>query len=226
MKSWPTTRAERCRRGSPVVSPPSTPSCRREDRRDSSAASSSVNPSVSERDRTDSLAVMRKFTTPPVRSRASAGDRLLDAAALLFYRDGVHVGVDAVCRAAGVSKKSMYELFDSKDDLLAASLERSASYYREALIPPADDGRPPRARILHVFERLEDLEPAQHFLGCPFVGAAIQLKSPEHPASVVARRQKDALTAFFRQEAERAGAPDPDQLARQLTLVFDGASAR
>jgi hypothetical protein len=43
---------------------------------------------------------------------------------------------------------------------------------------------------------------------------------------VVARRQKDALTAFFRQEAERAGAPDPARLARQLTLVFDGASAR
>ncbi len=167
---------------------------------------------------------------PPPRA-ASTGtapprDRLLDAAAQLFYQRGVHVGVDAVCRAAGVSKKSMYQLFDSKDDLLAASLERSASDYQAALLPAADDDRPPRARILHVFERLEHLERAQNFLGCPFVSAAVQLKSPEHPASVVARRRKNGLTAFFQHEAQRAGARDPAQLARQLTLVFDGASAR
>ena len=170
---------------------------------------------------------MRKPPRPAAPAgTASSRDRLLDAAAQLFYQHGVHVGVDAVCRAAGVSKKSMYQLFDSKDDLLAASLERSASDYQAALLPAADDDRPPRARILHVFERLEHLERAQHFLGCPFVAAAVQLKSPEHPASVVARRRKNGLTAFFQHEAERAGARDPAQLARQLTLVFDGASAR
>lgn len=135
------------------------------------------------------------------------------------------MGVEALCRAAGVSKRSMYQLFASKDELVAASLERSAPDYQAALLPAADDGRSPRARILHVFERLEYLEPAHGFLGCPFVAAAVQLKSPEHPASVVARRQKDGLTSFFQYEAERGGAPDPVQLARQLTIVFDGASA-
>src|SRR5918992_3230321 len=157
---------------------------------------------------------------------ASTRTRLLDAAAELFYREGVGVGVEALCRAAGVSKRSMYQLFSSKDELVAASLERIAPEYAAALLPAADDGRPPRARILHVFERLEDLELAQGFRGCPFVAAAVQVKSPEHPASLVARRQKDALCSFFQHEAERGGAPDPAQLARQLTLVFDGASAR
>lgn len=156
----------------------------------------------------------------------STRDRLLDAAAQLFYEQGVHVGVDAVCRAAGVSKRSMYQLFDSKDELVAASLERVAPDYAAALLPPADDGRPPRERILHVFERLESLEPVQGFRGCPFVATAVQVKSPEHPASLIARRQKDGLTAFFQHEAERGGAHDPASLARQLTLVFDGASAR
>jgi AcrR family transcriptional regulator len=162
----------------------------------------------------------------PPAGGASPRDRLLDSAAQLFYEHGFHVGVDAVCRVAGVSKKSMYQLFDSKDELMAASLERSAPDYQAALIPADDDVRPPRARILHVFERLEQLEPAQDFLGCPFVAAAVQLKSHEHPASVVARRQKDRLTAFFQREAKRARAGNPTQLARQLTLVFDGASAR
>lgn len=163
--------------------------------------------------------------TPPT-ATGSTRDRLLDVAARLFYEQGVHVGVDTLCRAAGVSKRTMYKLFDSKDELLAATLERIAPDYQTALLPAADDDRPPRARILHVFERLEALESAQDFLGCPYVAAAVQLKSPEHPASVIARRHKDGLTWFFQHEAERGGAQDPVQLARQLTLVFDGASAR
>ena len=159
-------------------------------------------------------------------SAGSTRDRLLDAAARLFYEQGVHIGIDALCKAAGVSKRSMYKLFDSKDELVAASLERIAPDYQLALLPGVDDNRSPRERILHVFERLEYLEPAQEFRGCPFVAAAVQLKSPQHPASLVARRLKDGLTSFFQAEAERGGARDAVQLARQLTLVFDGASAR
>nr|WP_271210825.1 TetR/AcrR family transcriptional regulator [Rhodococcus wratislaviensis] len=157
----------------------------------------------------------------------SSRDRLLDAAAKLFYEQGVHIGVDTVCRAAGVSKRSMYQLFDGKDDLVAASLlERTAPDYQGSLLPADDDNRAPRARILHVFERFEELERRNDFRGCPFIAAAVQVKAPQHPASVVARRQKDKLTAFFEQESERGGATDPARLARQLTLVLDGASAR
>jgi AcrR family transcriptional regulator len=155
----------------------------------------------------------------------STRDRLLDAAAELFYREGVGVGVEALCRLAGVSKRSMYQLFDSKDGVLAASLERSAPAHQAFLLPAADD-RPPRARVLHVFERLEELAARPDFHGCPFVAAATELKEPDHPASRVARRCKDALTAFFREEAERGGVADPELLARQLTVAFDGSGIR
>ncbi|MFD6751779.1 TetR/AcrR family transcriptional regulator, partial [Streptomyces anthocyanicus] len=60
-------------------------------------------------------------------------DRLLDAAAGLFYREGVGIGVEALCREAGVSKRSMYQLFGSKDEVLAASLERSAPAHQAFL---------------------------------------------------------------------------------------------
>lgn len=153
-------------------------------------------------------------------------DRLLDAAGALFYREGVGVGVEAVCRAAGVSKRSMYQLFESKDDVVAASLDRSGFRYAQSIIPADDDRRPPRARILYVFERLEEQAAAPDFRGCPFVSTAVELKSPGHPASLVARKYKDAMTSFFEREAERGGAQDPSTLARQLTVVFDGASAR
>ncbi len=153
-------------------------------------------------------------------------DRLLDAAADLFYREGVGVGVEALCRTAGVSKRSMYQLFDSKDEVMAASLERRALAYPKLFLSERYDELSARSRILHVFERLEELSALPEYRGCPFLATQVELKDPEHPASVVARRVKQALTDFFRAEAERGGAADPDLLARRLTLVFDGASAR
>ncbi|MGW9030887.1 TetR/AcrR family transcriptional regulator [Streptomyces sp. NPDC055722] len=170
-------------------------------------------------------------TTPTSSAHAATAktpprERLLDTAAELFYREGVSIGVEALCRAAGVSKRTMYQLFVSKDDVLAASLDRAGSLHLGRLLPASEADRPPRARIMHVFERLESLSASPGYLGCPFVATAFELKDPEHPASVVARRFKDALTDFFRQEAQHGDVQDPELLARQLTVVFDGSSSR
>src|SRR5690349_8442891 len=103
---------------------------------------------------------MTTETTPGSR------ERLLEAAAALTYREGVNVGVDALCRAAGVSKRSLYKLFESKGELLAASLEEHASAQVTALFPEADDTRPPRERILRVFEQTEAQANDPGFQGC------------------------------------------------------------
>jgi AcrR family transcriptional regulator len=153
-------------------------------------------------------------------------ERLLEAAATLTYREGAGTGIQALCRAAGVSKRSMYQLFESKDELLAASLEQGSAAYVAWLLPAAEDGRSPRERILHVFERVEEQAHTPDFYGCRYLAVQIELKDPSHPASRVARQVKENLTGFFRAEAEGAGAADPGLLARQLVLVFDGASAR
>jgi AcrR family transcriptional regulator len=158
--------------------------------------------------------------------KPSARERLLEAAATLTYRDGVGIGVEALCKAAGVSKRSLYQLFESKDELLAASLGECAPAFAAGLLPAADDGRSPRERILHVFDQLEEQAGAPDFQGCRYLAAQVELKDQSHPASQVAHRVKENLTDFFRAEAERGGASHPGLLARQLSLVFDGASAR
>ena len=163
------------------------------------------------------------MTTTP---KASPRDRLLDAAAALFYREGVGVGTDALCKAAGVSKRSMYQLFAGKDEVFAAALERQAPLLAARLMPPPGTPEAPRARILHVFERLEESAAAAGYLGCPFLAAQVELKDPGHAASLVAARSKQDLTDFFRAEAERGAAADPALLARRLTLVYDGAATR
>ncbi|MEU1408139.1 TetR/AcrR family transcriptional regulator [Streptomyces sp. NPDC005728] len=158
--------------------------------------------------------------------KTSPRDRLLDAAGQLFYRDGVSIGVEALCRAAGVSKRSMYQLFDSKDEMLAASLERRIPRYAALLAPADPEAGTPRERILHVFEQVERASTDPDYRGCPYLAVLVELKNPEHPASVVARAAKEQLERDFRTEAERGGARTPELLARQLMLVFDGASAR
>ncbi|WP_328875651.1 TetR/AcrR family transcriptional regulator [Streptomyces sp. NBC_00287] len=158
--------------------------------------------------------------------KASTKDRLLDAAGELFYREGVSIGVEALCRTAGVSKRSMYQLFTSKDEVLAASLERRIPAYEALLVGDPDDAATPREWILHLFEHLEDASTRPDYCGCPFLAALVELKDPEHPASVVARTVKERLQGTFRDRAEQGGARDPELLARQLMLVFDGASAR
>ncbi|MFI6335461.1 TetR/AcrR family transcriptional regulator [Streptomyces sp. NPDC050535] len=153
-------------------------------------------------------------------------ERLLEAAGELFYRDGMGVGVDALCKAAGVSKKSMYQLFRSKDEVIAESLAGLGPAYQAALLPDTDADLSPRERILTVFERQDRLTAEGSLLGCPFVSAAVELKDPDHPGSVVARRFKQHLTDFFQTQLMAAEADDPETLAVQLTIVFDGTSAR
>jgi len=161
-------------------------------------------------------------TTPKPTPR----DRLLDAAAELFYREGTGTGIDALCKAAGVSKRSMYQLFDSKDDVLAAALERRAPGLEAWLLPAPGEPAEPRARILHVFGRLQEAAVEDAYRGCPFLATQVELKDPGHPASVTAARNKQHLADFFRAEAERGGVDRPDLLTRQLMVVYDGASAR
>jgi AcrR family transcriptional regulator len=160
------------------------------------------------------------------KARPSPRDRLLETAAGLSYQQGVGVGIEALCRTAGVSKRSMYQLFDSKDELLAASLERGVAAYAASLLPAADDARGHRERILHVFEQIEAQAGVPGFQGCRYLAVQIELKNPDHPASQIASQVKEGLTEFFRAEAAAGGACAPDLLARQLILVFDGASAR
>ncbi len=113
--------------------------------------------------------------------KPSTRERLLEAAATLTYQEGVGIGVEALCKAAGVSKRSLYQLFESKDELLAVSLEERAAAFAAGLLQAADDGRSPRERILHVFERVESQAGAPEFQGCRYLAVQIELKDQAHP---------------------------------------------
>jgi len=149
--------------------------------------------------------------------------RLVATAQRLFAAEGIHsVGVDRLCAEARVSKRSLYQHFAGKDDVVAAALRVQAEHHLHGW--HRDEGLPPRDRVLAVFDRLDQRASGPGFQGCPFIGAASELKDPEHPASVLAHEQKLGLTAHFAGLLRQGGAHEPDMLAQQLTLLFDGAS--
>ena len=150
--------------------------------------------------------------------------RLLDTAADLFYRQGITaVGVDLVSKAAGVSKRTLYQQFGSKDELVAQSLDAHGAAILRAYMPAQGDDAPPRQQILAVFDALRGWTATDTYRGCPFVNTATELADPGHPARQVARDYKLRLRDYFASQAELGHADDPQRLADQLVIIFDGA---
>src|SRR3954463_14187032 len=97
--------------------------------------------------------------------KAGARDRLIAAAERLFYAEGIHaVGVDRLCAEAEVSKRSLYQHFTGKDEVVTAMLEAKAA---ETLAHLAPSDTPPRDRILSIFEQLDQAADSTDFHGCP-----------------------------------------------------------
>jgi len=153
------------------------------------------------------------------RSVSIPADRILAAAGKLFYRRGIRtVGVDAVAAEAGVSKRTLYNHYPSKDDLIAAYL---TAQFRH--IAPSD--APAREQILGYFDRLEHRFADGNFRGCPYVNAVTELGDPKHPAAGIAAQFKEQRRQWYRGLLERIGVSDPESLATQLQLLVEGALA-
>ncbi|HZQ01742.1 MAG TPA: helix-turn-helix domain-containing protein [Reyranella sp.] len=144
-------------------------------------------------------------------------ERILETASRLFYEQGIRaVGVDTIAAETGISKRTLYNHFPSKDTLIVAYLQR-----RVRLKPTS--GKPPELQILDDFARLEQAFSATDFHGCPFANAVTELKDPGHAASEIARAFKEMRRQWYRELLTRARVTDPEGLSLQLMLLLDGA---
>ena len=155
--------------------------------------------------------------------------RLLDTAGRLFYAEGIAAtGVDKIVARSGISKPTLYAHFHSKDELLAAVLERSHGE-RVATLDAwvREHADSPRERLLAVFDWLAIWHASgAGERGCAFVNAAAEVAGPGHPAREVARRHKRWMRDYLAGLAGEAGYSDPKRLGSDLMLLLDGANAR
>ena len=161
-------------------------------------------------------------------SGAETRRRVIEAAYDLFYRDGFHrVGVDAVADAAGVTKRTLYYHFDSKDALLAAVLEGRTGLAVDRIehwLGPDAGG--PAEMVERLFTALGAWAAGPGWSGSGFTRLTMELAGlPGHPARAVARRHKATIEALLRDRLEGHGLDDTAGLARRLMVLLEGCQA-
>ncbi|WP_052396578.1 TetR/AcrR family transcriptional regulator [Kutzneria sp. 744] len=149
--------------------------------------------------------------------------RIMSTATRLFYRNGIlATGVGELVDAAGVSKRTLYQLFGSKDDLVTAYLRRVSAHGTsgERHLDRADLS--PRERLLGLFTRPPD---NVDYRGCPLHNAAVELPTTDHAAREVIVEHKRVVLAKIVALAAEAGVRNPELLGRQLITLYEGATA-
>lgn len=157
--------------------------------------------------------------------RPSRRDHIIDVAITLFCEHGFHAtGVDTIMREAKVSKKTLYNHFRSKDELILAALQQYDGLFRNNFMRNVEDLTDnPKDRLLAIFDAAETWFSGQNFFGCMFVNVVGEYSDPTSPVRDVSRNFKRMLRRYMAELAVAAGARDPEQLADELALLLEGA---
>jgi AcrR family transcriptional regulator len=159
--------------------------------------------------------------------RLSAHDALLGATSELTYENGItSTGVDAIAARAGVTKRTLYQHFGSKDRLVAEALTDRSRRALLALETAAkrrseETGEP---AILALFDVIENALRTRTKAGCAFINASLEINRPGHPAREAALAHLRAREELVHQLLVEAGIEDAD-LTAQVVLLVDGAYA-
>jgi AcrR family transcriptional regulator len=150
----------------------------------------------------------------------------VNAAVKLFRDRGINAtGVAELAAAAHVSKRTLYQHFPSKDDVVVAYLqafELDPGLCAEGTLTRTDLSA--RARLLELFTALAEHE--RPLRGCPFAAAAVELPDPAHPAHRLAAKHKARFAEQLCELAREAGARPADAVGRRLALLYDGAATQ
>ncbi|MCC8537814.1 TetR/AcrR family transcriptional regulator [Xanthomonas axonopodis pv. poinsettiicola] len=151
---------------------------------------------------------------------------LLDATERLIYAGGIHAtGMEAIVKASGVARKTLYRLYPTKDALVEAALLRRDARWMAWFEAATSQSEDPVARLLSCFDALQGWFADSRFHGCAFLNAAGETGDPNHVIRMAARTHKQRLYAYLHGLVVATGRPDPDALAQQLLVLIDGAIA-
>jgi AcrR family transcriptional regulator len=159
--------------------------------------------------------------------RPNAHDALLGATSELTYEQGITgTGVDAIAARAGVTKRTLYQHFGSKDRLVAEALD---ARHRRALLALETNARrrseeTGEPAILSLFDVIENALATKTRAGCAFINASLEINRPGHPVREAALAHLRAREELVHRLLVEAGVEDPE-LAPQVVLLVDGAYA-
>lgn len=150
---------------------------------------------------------------------------ILQTASELFYSQGIKAtGVDAIVKAAGTTKMSLYKYFPSKDDLVLAHLQKSAeTMQRNVLEAVLQTSHLPKQQLLTVFDVFATLLASPQFRGCPFINASAEFAEPANPVQQASAEFYQGFQSWLADLATQAKIKQPEQIAKQLSILIAGA---
>lgn len=157
--------------------------------------------------------------------RKSVYNRILNTASSLFYKEGIrNVGIDRIITESGVAKMSLYNHFKSKDALIEAWLRQQDEQWCEWLKTTIEQHHSqPSQQLLAIFDALREWFEGPDFRGCAFINASVELANRDHPAYRVALDHQESIYRYLKSLAQSAEISSPEQFARQLLLLVQGA---
>jgi AcrR family transcriptional regulator len=162
------------------------------------------------------------------KERSPTKEQIIEAAYKLFYAKGFYrVSVDAIAEKAGVTKRTVYYHFKSKDDIIAEVLNVQHLYLMQQFQSSND---PPHGNagqlVTTLFSRLITWAEGKDWLGSGFTRVTVELANmPGHPARLSASQYKKAVEAWVAAELNLRAVANPEELARQIVLLIEGAMA-
>lgn len=158
--------------------------------------------------------------------RRRGRERLVEKARHIFAARGFHAtGIDAVIAEAGVARMTVYNNFESKEDLIEAVLVHTSDRVI-AWLTREIDARPlgPGDRLLALFDLYETWFSAPDFHGCLFAKAAREYPGYDHPVHLAAQAHLRRLFNWLERRCRNLGARDPAMLAQQILVLLEGAT--
>jgi AcrR family transcriptional regulator len=163
-------------------------------------------------------------THPSEAADPGTAEKVLATASRLFYANGVRaVGVEWIVAESGVAKTSLYRHFQTKDDLIAAVLEREDQEFWQQWQEAAGAAGNPREELMRLLEWIGKRVTREGYRGCPQINVAAEFADPAHPARKIRRRHKEQMHARLKDLVQRIGVRSPGDTATQLALLIDGA---
>ena len=152
-------------------------------------------------------------------------DHLIDTAIALFGESGFHAtGIDTILERAGVSKKTLYRHFRSKEELILAALKKHDGEFRNGFMRQVEArATSPRGRLLAVFDVAEAWFHQNSFYGCMFINAVGEYSAADTPIRQACKDFKAMMRGYIARLCRELDAPDPEGLAEELALLLEGA---
>jgi AcrR family transcriptional regulator len=158
--------------------------------------------------------------------KLSKREELIQTALELFGKNGIHAtGIDAIVERSGITKKTLYAYFRSKEELVLAVLRQYDGMARNEFMRRVESGgKTPKARLLAIFDFAERWFQQSNFYGCLFINTIGEYSDKDTPFRQICKDYKKLVQGYILSLCEQAGANNPQELAEELALLLEGAT--